>query len=585
MSCGKGLSLDPLEPSAGDKYDAADGQEADTADAAAEDASFDEPDSREGDAPDASDAFDQSVDSYADAPEARPDLSADGDGAVDGRDDVSIDSDGSRDDVSDVQTEDDVEDAPIDANVEAGDGCTVACGWPEADYYVDASVAMDGDGSKFSPFKTITRAVEAHRAPPAQAKRAYVAPGVYDRTLGEKFPLELRGLSLQGAGQNATFVVGTGILDHAGDGGSFYGQYSVTIVAGDRDLPTTIADLSVRPENPVPTLNYFGIFCDRGSATGEVAPPAGQTIVDRATVGPGYHASILAGTSTTLTNVTGCNVLVRSSVLTGGWAGVRANGCKPTGVSVPVMVEMGGDEPSKGNEISWMQAPDDAASGASLEGCVNRSRFQNNSFVDSSYAIRIERGLGTSSSVDVITLRDNTFERLAAGGVVVTGTGVRVDELSGNRFRQITRGLTQPLAAPAIALSIDLRYLGKVRNNQFVGNDFGILLAVAQATSGQAPDFGTVADPGNNVFRCNSALRSSGADLAFQGTMNPAATWSGTVHLAGNAWDHASPTVLSDDPIPNGCDISTIRAPNVTLDLQNGSLSNLACPNDRVPGR
>jgi len=127
--------------------------------------------------------------------------------------------------------------------------------------------------------------------------------------------------------------------------------------------------------------------------------------------------------------------------------------------------------------------------------------------------------------------------------------------------------------------------LGKVRRNEFIGNDFGILLRVL-AITGSPADFGTVDDPGNNVFRCNSALRETGADLAFAGdATNVDANWGGTVHLAGNAWDHAPPTVLTDDPIANGCDVSTIRVPHVTLDLQNASLATSACAVDRVPGR
>jgi len=146
--------------------------------------------------------------------------------------------------------------------------------------------------------------------------------------LGEKFPLFLRGLSLEGAGRDQTFVVGTGTLVHSAEGGPLREQYLVTVVAGDRTLETVISRLSIRSESPVPTSNYYGVFCDRGSATGEVAEPGGQTKLENVAVGPGYQGSVLATTSTA-PSVTGCNVVVRSSLLTGGWAGVRALGCDP----------------------------------------------------------------------------------------------------------------------------------------------------------------------------------------------------------------------------------------------------------------
>jgi hypothetical protein len=43
--------------------------------------------------------------------------------------------------------------------------------------------------------------------------------------------------------------------------------------------------------------------------------------------------------------------------------------------------------------------------------------------------------------------------------------------------------------------------------------------------------------------------------------------------------------VRTDEPIPNGCDISTIRVPHVTLDVENSSLATGTCPVDRVPGQ
>lgn len=540
-----------------------------------------------GDAPldDARDAADASVvDISLPVPDADDDATADPDAApedahdvtIDVGDDVSGDSPDGRGDTSD-----DANDAGADGD--AGDGCTLACGWPEADYYVDAHAPDNGDGTKQKPFKTITRAILAYANAQGQPRKAYVASGTYDAALGEQFPLVLRGLSLEGAGRDRTLVVGTGAFDHAAAGGPLNAQYVVTIAAGDRLLPTRISGVSIRPEGPVPVQNYFGVFCDRGSATGEVAAPAGQTQFDAVTIGPGYHAGVVATTSTS-SSLTGCSVSIRSSTLTGAWMGVYATGEDAIRFYGPVVVEMGGPDPSSGNIVSWMHAPNDYAGGAVLLSGVSGS-FQYNTFIDSRYGIYIAASpyVGLSGEVH-FSIKHNSFERLTKGGALIGGATVRVDELSDNRFVGISHAVTDDPNAPALALSSELFALGKVRRNQFIGNDFGISL-YAQPAGGTPADFGSAGDPGGNVFRCNSALNGSGADFAILGTETaPDSNWAGTVSMVGNAWDHAPPTRLSET-IPNGCDIGTTRLPRMTFDLGGSTLATPACPTDRVPGQ
>jgi hypothetical protein len=581
-ACGTGISLDPTasDPPQHEKEDAADSGPPDVS----------------GDvlgAPDGTGEMDiapppdVSLDGDVSAPPAGISGDADADGsattppdvALDGFDVAAADPDGAGQDVAS-----DSADAAFDAFDAAGDGCTLSCGWPEADYYVDARASSDGKGTRLEPFKTITRAIAAYNEAPGTPKTVYVAAGTYDRALGEQFPLELRGLSLKGAGRDATLIAGTGTLDHSTQGGPFYDRYLVTIVTGDGLLKTTISDVSVRSESPVPTPKYYGVFCDRGSATGEVAPPAGQTELQGVTIGPGYDASVVATTSTASV-VTGCSVVIRGSLLTGGWAGLRAAGCdrqlRPEG---PVLVEIGGPDPSNGNVVSWMQAPGDGAAGAFLAGCVVLASIQNNAFIDSVYGLFLDATFAFSPSGLRTTIKHNSFERLRAGGIVAMGN-VQIDELSDNRFAGITRAVTQDPGPRAVALSAGSMRLGKVRRKQFIGNDFGVLLAVP-IWAGQPADFGTAEDPGGNVFRCNSALNETGADLSFIGeSTEPDRNWGGTIHLAGNEWDHAPPTVLGDDPIPNGCDISTIRVPRLSLDVQSSSLATATCPVDRVPGQ
>jgi hypothetical protein len=569
VACGGGISLDPTssKPS-GDKLDGGDASEVTPRDASFEDTEEEQDTS--------------SVDVSAPLPDANDDAAAEADTphddahdvTIDGSDDVSADStDGGSDE------SDDGRDGGADG--EPGDGCTLGCGWPEADYYVDSRAPDGGDGSKQWPFKTISRAILAYANTQDQPKKAYVAPGTYDKALGEQFPLVLRGLSLEGAGREQTQIVGTGAFDHAAAGGPMRGQYLVTIAAGDRVLPTKISGVSLRPENPVPVQNYFGVFCDRGSATGEVAPPAGQTQLDAVTIGPGYHATVVATTSTA-SSVTGCSLSIRASTLTGGWTGVHAIGYELGPVSGPVEVEVGGPDPSSGNTVSWMQGSSEIASGARLLGGVSGS-FQYNTFIDSRNGIYIEDPSNMLSGGRHFTIRHNTFERLTRGAHIV-GTTVRVDEVSDNRFVGISGAAGDDPGNPSFALGVELFALGKVRRNHFIGNDLGVSVSVF-SSDGAPADFGTAGDPGGNVFRCNSALQNSGADFVLTGSFSsPDANWAGIISMLGNAWDHTPPTQMAET-IPNGCDIGTVRLPRVTLDLRESTLATQACPLNRVPGQ
>ena len=75
-------------------------------------------------------------------------------------------------------------------------------------YYVDAINGSDstGNGSAAAPWKTITYALSQVGDPPSEI---HVAPGNYDTTLGESFPLVMEsGTSLLGAGYTTTLISG-----------------------------------------------------------------------------------------------------------------------------------------------------------------------------------------------------------------------------------------------------------------------------------------------------------------------------------------------------------------------------------------
>jgi hypothetical protein len=622
--CGQGIALEPSSRQTPDT-DGADGGDAAANAADASDGVTDmrriDGDSGGADAPspDAQDAHGQADRGTGAADADDVDAEAVGDASMDARGDFSVDSAGDasleggggmvRDSTGDPSDDSidvrfdvidargasidtaDAGDASSDAMrdaaqhidaADANDGCTVAC-WPAADYYVDASAPAGGNGSKLQPFKTITLAIAAYALSPGVAKKAYVAPGTYDEALGERFPLVLRGLSLEGAGADRTFVIGVGDLDHTGQGGIYSDHYTVTMAVGDRLLPTNITGLSVQSPSPVPAEEFLGILCDQGNATDEVASPNGKTHLDDVTVGPGYLVN-MAVTTSTLPSITGCNMLITRSTITGGVAGINAAGCDGTALDAAVILEMGTDDPASGNTVSWMQSTSGIAYGIRLQDCVMRSSFRYNTISDSSVGVVVNGGVSFPADVQPHTsFTHNSFERIGWMGLLLSLDNLFVDEVSDNRFVGNTRPLNGAFLEASRALIIDYMPpgMGPVRRNQFIGNDVGLELSLRQDQP--APDFGTVSDPGNNEFRCNSGVYEVGADVVV---LSDLVDWSGTVRFAGNAWDHAPPTVQVGSPAPNGSDIAVPSdTPNLNVDRRNATVSTAACPNGRVPGQ
>jgi hypothetical protein len=82
------------------------------------------------------------------------------------------------------------------------------------DYYVDARLGDDtnGNGSPQAPWRTLTRALLSAQPPSSPNEGScslYVAPGLYDPALGERFPLRVpAGLSIVGAGRDLTTIAG-----------------------------------------------------------------------------------------------------------------------------------------------------------------------------------------------------------------------------------------------------------------------------------------------------------------------------------------------------------------------------------------
>ncbi len=118
------------------------------------------------------------------------------------------------------------------------------------------------------------------------------------------------------------------------------------------------------------------------------------------------------------------------------------------------------------------------------------------------------------------------------------------------------------------------------RGNSITGNDIGVRISQDAALKAEL-DFGTDANPGLNVIRCNSvdsAQQGAGFDLGFEG---PYLT-DDLVHFAGNTWDHAAPTMVDASDWPNGTDIA--RPAAIPAIHTAGAVSGSgACPAGYVP--
>ena len=500
----------------------------------------------------------------ADHATARPDVSIDA--AADSRDAPPPPNDA---------TFDGVETA---GDADAADRCSVGCD-TETDCYVDANAATAGDGSKQAPFKTIGACIEAHTRSPGRARTAHIAAGTYDESMGEHFPLVLRGLSLEGAGADQTFIRGSGLFDHSAEQGTKNSVYLVTMVVGDRVLPTHLSGFSVRPVPLVPTYDYHGVFCDRGNATGEVPSPGGQTFIDRIKAGPGFDTAVLAVTST-LPSVTGCNLVVTHSTFTGGWMGIDSTACEDGVPPGHVVLEVGNDDPTSGNAFSWMQAQEWLGFGVRVGACAILTSLQYNSFSDSVVGAEIG-GEGPTPNGRPLVVRHNTFDRLSETGLRV-GWGAIIEEVSDNRFSAVARPSTSAGAMVFLTPSI-----GKVRRNVIAGGDVGLMIWPGV----ESIDFGRADDPGGNVFYCNSGGDATayvtGGDVLYYPSLprslapDPDGGAPPTLHFAGNFWDHLPPRT-GDLSAPDGTEFRLDPAWPVQLDVSNASLVTTPCPPGRI---
>jgi hypothetical protein len=464
------------------------------------------------------------------------------------------------------------------------DSKTGSCG--AANYYVDASAAAGGDGTQGRPFKTITAALQRvsadHAVAPQAARSILVAEGDYDAELGEKFPLEIRGpTSLIGAGRNKTRIIGLANVDHSQAGGPQPEKYDITVLTGDNAAVVRISRLAI-DGGPGPGRFSFAVFCDRGGAAQSTTSEVGLTILEDVEILSNYHAGVNVNAST-IPVATGCHLRMLSSKISGSHYAVAAVGCGETDTArVPVALELGDDSPAHGNLLS---ATGGYSTVVLMAGCVRRGVLQYNTFTDGYTGVAIDQRSDPARSSNSFRLKHNVFRRLSATGLLIR-TGI-VEELSGSTFSGISSALVPLATWDAVALNVQSSVDGeaiprivKARGNQFLGNDIAMQLGGATTSfdATAAPsDFGTAADPGNNVFRCNSSRTGKGADILVHLSGGP------MIPFAGNAWDHSPPEVQVGPAPRNGTDIARFYETSPTLDITNATVSAIECPAGQTP--
>ena len=87
-----------------------------------------------------------------------------------------------------------------------------------------------------------------------------------------------------------------------------------------------------------------------------------------------------------------------------------------------------------------------------------------------------------------MSFKHNVFERCHEYGLLANGHALIASEISDNRFSDNTRAANQ--LWEAVALSMDVFAVGKIRRNEFIGNDMGVKAGFANPP-GPPADFGT----------------------------------------------------------------------------------------------
>lgn len=449
----------------------------------------------------------------------------------------------------------------------------------EREIFVDARTAIAGQtGSADCPAKTITAGLAIARARGANTVR--VASGLYDAALGETFPLEVRGVSLLGAGAEETVIRGQGLIDLASRGGPILVPFAVSMMAGDNNAPTEIADLTLVSTATGTQNEPTGIYCDAGNASYELAGyPPPNTTLRNIHAGQGFM-HIVYSTTHTVPEDGGCNLAVSNSTLSQGHDGVFSLGCgtgNPGRVPSAVRVE----------DSTFI----DLTVAVRVWDCSRFNVVRDSRFYGGDYGVAVEQRPEADGSHNRFQISGNLFQEQGVAGLLLFRS-VEVQDLSDNIFRGI-RKLAGSIEKTAALRLISRSEVGapannkfprlRARRNLFTGNDAGLTFdfiiddqAPIPVAINTAIDFGRPGDPGQNVFACNRTLDGS-AERGFDVGVLMEGDGGGEILLAGNAWDHAPPTRALFGDAPNGIDLMA-PADTVSIDVSGAIIAGQPCP-------
>jgi hypothetical protein len=225
--------------------------------------------------------------------------------------------------------------------------------------------------------------------------------------------------------------------------------------------------------------------------------------------------------------------------------------------------------------------------GVTVEDGAAHVNVKRNTFTNGDWGVRIAQHPTMMSGNFVID--DNQFTNLHVTGVML-GLEVLVQSLQRNTFS----GITSSGSTPAVALQLEndnppfpyFAGIARARDNQFIGNDVAIQWVgngSINAVAGVPPtDFGTSADPGHNVFRCNSTVAS--AQAGFDLLVGVPSDGTAQLLFTGNYWDHIPPTTSTQSTAANGTDIvETSVTPQPVVITDGAMLATVPCPGGRTP--
>jgi hypothetical protein len=467
-----------------------------------------------------------------------------------------------RDVIADVLDDRDASDGQPDEGTDAPAKCS-----DKVDFYVDPQGPDDGCW-----YPTITAAVAAANASSAPNRTVHVAPGTY--STAEKFPIVLRGVSLVGSGVT-TVITGEAIAAAATleplPWGAFPNSATAAIVTGDAAMATRIEHVSIQASTAqAEAQGSVGVLCDRGTTAG-VQTHAGtpNTILHDVTLS-GFETGVRIAASSGPPS--GCAMLITSCTIQNGSYGVYAEGSSlADGTPVQrVSVQLGDGTPAGANVLRQINGKGSFVyngAGLMLRNAVTGVAVLNNTFTDSDQGICALQGSG-ADTLGGFDIEQNDISRMGTGGIGISGPVV-VDRLLSNNIHDMMAaacGLALQTYVDNGIPSTAFPTVRRARGNTFFGNGMGIVirdyegLTVGPYVPLQSTiDFGSSADPGNNVLRCNSSLPGQG-DVVVNVPGGP----SRQLPFESNVWDHAPPSGDDVLPAPGSPQLDTAKASAAT---------------------